>query len=372
MEELIAMEAEIYYLKNETFKRNTASFKAPDDIIQICAREGYREILMGEFPGQKNKMFQRIWLLTSGIHHWKRIAKIAPGGSIIVFQHPSYGRRIALKYVKKMREKNGLHFIALIHDLESLRGGMAGVVSENKKTNQMGDNDMLKQFDAVICHNEHMRQYMIGQGFEPERLIKLDIFDYLSNVNRVQPEKGEKPSIAIAGNLAKVKAGYIPKIFEKGGNKDLVVNLYGTRYEPEKEIDNLKYHGAFPPEELASHLEGDFGLIWDGTEASTCAGNTGEYLKYNNPHKASMYLSAGMPVIVWKQAAIADFVLENRLGIAVDDLYSLDEVISNISKEEYQSYVENAKKIADRLKKGYYTLSAIRKCCEVISASEEN
>ncbi|MBO7515935.1 MAG: hypothetical protein J6T47_09970 [Lachnospiraceae bacterium] len=364
------METGIFYLKNETFKRNTAAFKAPDDIIQICAKAGYKEISMGEFPGGKNKVFQRIWLLTSGVHHWKRIAKIAPKGSVILFQHPSYGRRIALKYVEKMRKKNGLHFIALIHDLESLRGGMAGVVMENKKTNQIGDNDMLKKFDTVICHNEHMRRYLIEKGFEPERLINLEIFDYLSDIERVQPEKGEKPSIAIAGNLAKVKAGYIPKIFEKGGNKNLIVNLYGTRYEPEQEIENLKYHGAFPPEELASHLEGDFGLIWDGTEASTCAGNTGEYLKYNNPHKASMYLSAGMPVIVWKQAAIADFVLETGVGIAVDDLYSLDEVIGSITKEEYSRYAENAKKVADRLRSGYYTLSAIRKCCEVITEED--
>ena len=63
------METGIFYLKNETFKRNTAAFKAPDDIIQICAKAGYKEISMGEFPGGKNKVFQRIWLLTSGVHH---------------------------------------------------------------------------------------------------------------------------------------------------------------------------------------------------------------------------------------------------------------------------------------------------------------
>ena len=83
-----------------------------------------------------------------------------------------------------------------------------------------------------------------------------------------------------------------------------------------------------------------------------------------------MYLSAGMPVIVWKQAAIADFVLETGVGIAVDDLYSLDEVIGSITKEEYSRYAENAKKVADRLRSGYYTLSAIRKCCEVITEED--
>ena len=357
------MDTDIYYMKYETFKRNTAAFKAPDDIYQICEKKGYKKISMPEFPVGKGRIRSWIWLLTVGSIAWLKVGKVVPKGSVVLFQHPQPGKRLVLKFVEYYR-KRGIKFIALIHDLESLRGGIAGVVSINTKTNQIGDNTMLKAFDVVICHNEHMRQYMIGKGFDPERLVNLEIFDYLSDVDRKQPEKGDNPSIAIAGNLAKAKAGYIPKIFENNGNKDLVVNLYGTRYVPEQETENLKYHGAFPPEDLAAHLEGDFGLIWDGTEASTCSGNTGEYLKYNNPHKASMYLSAGMPVIVWSQAAIADFVLDNGVGIVVDDLYSLEEVIKGITKEEYQRYVENTRRVSKSLRGGAYTLAAIHTAVE--------
>lgn len=61
------------------------------------------------------------------------------------------------------------------------------------------------------------------------------------------------------------------------------------------------WHGSFKPEESPEHLQG----VWDGDSVDTCAGNTGAYLRYNNPHKTSLYLACGMPVIVWKEAAIA-------------------------------------------------------------------
>ena len=355
----------IYYMKYETFKRNTAAFKAPDDIYEICEQQGFHKVSMPEYPLDKGKLYGKLWLLTVGTRAWMKIGKTVPKGSIVFFQHPQSGKRLVLRFVKKYRNK-GVHYIALIHDLESLRGGMQGIVSENKRTNAIGDNEMLKQFDAVICHNERMRQYLIGQGFDEQRLVNLQIFDYLSDIDRMQPDKSERPSICIAGNLAKVKAGYISKLFDDEHNKNLVVNLYGTRYEPEIERENLIYHGAFPPEELATHLEGDFGLVWDGIEASTCAGNTGEYLKFNNPHKASMYLSAGMPVIVWSQAAIAKFVLDNKVGIAVDNLFSMDDIISSISKEEYRKLADNARNISLQLRKGFYTISAINEAIDRI------
>ena len=50
-------------------------------------------------------------------------------------------------------------------------------------------------------------------------------------------------------------------------------------------------------------MEGSFGLVWDGISVETCAGVYGEYLKVNNPHKTSLYLASGIPVIIWKEAA---------------------------------------------------------------------
>lgn len=356
-------ERPVYYLEYETGKRNTAGFKAPDDVYKICRQAGFHKVFMPEFPREKGRLYGRIWLLTVGTWHWLKLGKQVPKGAIVICQHPQPGRRLTLRFVSHYKKK-GIRFVALIHDLESLRGGIQGVVSENRKTNEIGDNQMLKQFDVVICHNKYMRKYLVSNGFSESRLVDLGIFDYLSDVDRVQPGKSHSPSICIAGNLAKGKADYFRKLHDDGRNQNLTVNLYGIRYEPERGNEKLVYHGAFPPEELAAHLEGDFGLVWDGTEVSTCAGNTGEYLKYNNPHKASMYLSAGMPVIVWSQAAIADYVLEYGVGITVDNLFSLDETISRISEEEYRRLVRNVTEVSRKLRSGFYTRAAIREAVQ--------
>ena len=225
---------------------------------------------------------------------------------------------------------------------------------------------LLKKFDAVICHNDHMRHYLLEQGFDSDKLFNLEIFDYLSDVSRVQPEKGRGPSIAIAGNLATGKSSYIYDIFAREKNKGLKVHLYGVMFDASRAHKNMLYHGSFKPEELPEKLEGDFGLVWDGNSAETCAGNTGEYLKYNNPHKTSLYLSSGMPVIVWSKSAIADFVLGNGVGISVDSLLELEEKISGMSNSEYSHMCEQVTIVAERLKAGYYFKTALENAISIL------
>lgn len=130
------------------------------------------------------------------------------------------------------------------------------------------------------------------------------------------------------------------------------------------------YHGSFSPEDLPEHLEGAFGLVWDGTSAETCIGNTGEYLKYNNPHKTSLYLSSGIPVIVWSKAAIADFVIRNGVGIAVDSLYDVNDRISEISEADYASMCENVDCIGVKLRSGGYFMAALDESLRILRESD--
>lgn len=78
----------------------------------------------------------------------------------------------------------------------------------------------------------------------------------------------------------------------------LQINAYGNHFDQSKAEKALCYKGSFHPDVLPGILEGDFGLVWDGISAQSCIGNTGEYLKYNDPHKTSLYIASGIPVIV--------------------------------------------------------------------------
>ncbi len=363
------MNEDIYYINVKTKKRNTAAMKAPADISEICGRLGFKEFSMPTFPSQKSKFYQRIWLLFICTYYWCKLWKTVNRGDIIIYQHPMYGNRVSAYFIPKIQEHKGCKFIAVIHDLESLRKGIEGVVINNSKTSDISDNVLLKQFDVIICHNNHMKQYLVGRGFEADRLVCLGIFDYLCDYEGVKACKAVRPSIAIAGNLAPGKCSYIYDILNKDSrrNENLIIHLYGENFDEKRSNKQMIYHGSYKPEELPKHLEGDFGLVWDGPSAKTCVGNTGEYLKYNNPHKTSLYLASNIPVIVWSQAAIADFVLENNVGIVIDSLYDLDRIISTIPNDDYSNMCRNAKIIGERIRSGYYFTTAITSSLKILS-----
>ena len=359
----------IYYIDQNREKRNTAGAKAPDDIAELCQKRNYKRFVIEPFPANHSKLYQKVWLLTICTQQWIKLFHLVKDEDIVIFQHPSYGKRIAIRWIKKIRKHKKCTFIVLIHDLESLRGGIAGVVERNSKTNKIGDNQLLKCFDFIICHNERMRQYMFSQGFNASKLVNLEIFDYLSNIRPEKRKKQDVPSICIAGNLAFGKSQYIYKICKNGHNAELKLNLYGINYKKELGTKNMLYHGSFKPEELPRYLSGDFGLVWDGDSAETCSGNTGNYLRYNNPHKTSLYLSAGIPVVVWSQAAMAAFVKENNVGIVVDSLDDLEKNILDITAEQYEKMVTNAIGVSKKLQQGYYFYQALDKCLTNVNST---
>jgi hypothetical protein len=164
--------------------------------------------------------------------------------------------------------------------------------------------------------------------------------------------------VVIAGALVPHKAGYA---YDLPAGTDF--NLYGVGYEAD-EKENVKYWGSFPPADLPEVMEGSFGLVWDGSSTDTCSGTYGEYLRINNPHKVSLYLASGMPVIIWEEAALAKLIRDNGCGITVGSLSEIPERIGSMTPEEYETIRKNTRKIAGRLRGGRYTQRALRRILE--------
>ena len=57
---------------------------------------------------------------------------------------------------------------------------------------------------------------------------------------------------------------------------------------------------------------------------------------------------------------MANFVLEKECGISVESLLDLEEVLDNLSQEEYQDLVKNAKAVGQKIREGSYLLSALQ------------
>lgn len=326
-----------------------AGSKAVADCERIWMREGYEVIHISLYTG-RYKIVNKIKNLLKYIA-LLQIEKSA----IVVIQHPQYVNPVYLKFLQWTKKLKKCKYILLIHDIESLRKLF---INELEKFQKL-DEASFDMADIIIAHNTKMIRYLIEERNIPEqKIINLKLFDYLLDSREKKEASTEKKGIVIAGNLAKDKAGYI---YELDKIKDtLEFHLYGVNLE-EGEFEKLQYKGFYSPEELPEKLEGGFGLVWDGNSIETCGGTTGNYVRYNNPHKVSLYIAAGVPVIIWQEAALAEFIVENHLGIAVQNLNDLEEKLCHISDEEYQEMKYNLENMSKKVRNGEFLKEAIKK-----------
>ncbi|TSD66987.1 hypothetical protein FFF34_006200 [Inquilinus sp. KBS0705] len=197
------------------------------------------------------------------------------------------------------------------------------------------------------------------------KLYPLGIFDYLLNdiykQNLIEPLQTQsipqKWDVIYCGNLNRVKSSFI-YLANKLDKKNWLLNLYGLGLEEDIQTITTKYHGSFDPNMPIIEAGSHFGLIWDGDSIETCSGVYGKYLKMNNPHKLSLYIAINMPIIIWEQAALADFVINNGIGFTISSLHDIDDKLLNITYKEYQAFKNNLKQFNKNVTTGQYlTLS---------------
>ncbi len=354
-----------YYVKelqnNEGVLR-TAGIKARDDIDFILEKNGFIPIEMcyAYKSGTGKSVIQNIKEHITMKNNWKKALAHLQKGDSIVFQFPVINHSIFLNTVLSKLRKKGVKVILLVHDLELLRNGKRADVSFKMRTRiRIEEKSILSNCDAIIAHNEKMKQQLISFGIQDKIIVNLEIFDYLI------PDFEDKycadqfqlglPYI-IAGTLRKHKVQYLYKI-----PQNVPCNLYGVGYEDNGDVSKT-YFGSFPPDDLPFAMRGSFGLVWDGTEIDTCSGTYGEYLRINNPHKTSLYLASGIPVVIWDQAALASFIKKNGCGICVSSIQEIPEKVKSLSQEEYENIKQNTLAVSQKLRSGYFTMQAMERC----------
>lgn len=355
-----------YIVREKTSAENryNAGSKAREDVDAIVTGMGAEPIdCIFDFTDNRtsSNRIQKLLYHFKTASAWKQqLDRIEPN-STVVFQFPVKAHTIRFSSVLSAMRKRQIKTIAIVHDLDTLRNAMFYGSTHGFRLRQEEIN-ALKQFDSVIAHNKRMIDSLTEKfGVEKDKLISLGIFDYLIPeriLNSSEKDTSQRNSIIIAGNLDPDKCGYAYVL-----PKEPVFELYGANYGGDY-ADNVHYNGKFHPDELPAHLHGGFGLVWDGDKTDGCTGIFGEYLKINNPHKVSLYLACGIPVIIWEEAAISSFIKENNCGIAVKSIESIAETLSGISEEEYKRMKQNAMQTGRKLREGFYTKQAIKACTD--------
>lgn len=336
--------------------QKNAGGKARNDVNDILEMLKYKPIVISvNYKDRKNVgILRKLYYHYRIYRNWTQKIKQLKKGDTIILQYPIFDHTVLCGAFGRKLKKRGVRVVLLVHDLSLLRD-----LSKDKKSKiraMLEERILLDLADRIIVHNSKMKA-RLKKMIKPERMISLEIFDYLipGYEQRLTKERSKDFPVVIAGNLYKEKAGYIYKL-PKGGK----YNLYGVGYS-EDNNDEITYIGSFLPEDLPFQLDGSFGLVWDGPKSETCSGTYGNYLKYNNPHKTSLYLASDMPVIIWSKAALADFVVKNKIGITVDSLGDVRNTIESLSEKDYNEMLNNVKAMGKRLRAGDFTKRALEK-----------
>ncbi len=334
--------------------RNAAT-KARQDAERIILSAGYEPLRFSGERTASGSRLRQIKLICQTLVSWNKLVREAEKNSRIVLQYPFFPIKsvyLLRHLLPRVQKKKALRFIALIHDINSLRGFYG-------KAAEYSDAKFLPLFDRIISHNPRMTEYLTGAGIPKDKITDLGIFDYLTEEEAAP--RSLRDGLAVAGNLDPEKSGYIYPLARAA---KLPLHLYGLGVQKEKLPDSVRYHGSFPPETLPGKIEGAFGVIWDGPSAQACQGATGNYLRYNNPHKLSLYMASGLPVIIWEEAAEAEFVKSNGVGLLVDRLSDAEEKIAGLTELEYRQMVQNVSRIGQAVREGRYLTRALEKAAQ--------
>ena len=147
------------------------------------------------------------------------------------------------------------------------------------------------------------------------------------------------------------------------------LNIYGNRsgLPGLEDSDSIHVHDFMKSEEFISSVDGDFGLVWDGDSLDTCSGSFGEYLRWNSPHKVSFYLRAGLPIIVWKEAAVAPIIKSKGIGICISNIAELNDILRSITPEEMQKMRINVNRVSKDLSNGEFLNKAVNNGIEMLT-----
>lgn len=325
-------------LVNTSNTNHNAGPKAQTDISMFLSKHGFKSVMLS--VNNNSAIFKLLVVL----FNLPRLGATLSSMDEVIIQYPM-SAFLMRNLIKVLRKKTNAKIYCVIHDIESLRLKKDNSEFRNREIS------LLNKVDGLIVHNSNMLNWLKKSGLRIPA-VQLDLFDY-GNSQHLNEKINYERSICFAGNLSK------STFLNKFHPKNFELYLYGTGLSSKVHDKNIHYQGSFDPDDLPKYLTQSFGLMWDGNSVSSCSGIYGQYTKYNAPHKVSLYLSCGMPVIVWKKAGVADYIVKNHLGLAVESLTELDDKLDSISFEDYKQMKLNCLREAQKLRSGYFITNAI-------------
>lgn len=327
--------------------------KAKTDVETIMTSLGYHNIGMRQ---RREKSSVKAYFITLA-SVMRGVSRLRSGDTLLL----QYPLKKYYDFVVKRAVAKGVRVITLIHDLGSFRRKKLTVGEEIRR---------LSYSSVVIVHSEAMRRWLSDNGLKVP-MVLLGLWDYLSD-SKPSGEKREvksKPTLMFAGNCSPTANGWIYKLGKEEPDVDVI--LYGNGFDCGSATSNLHSLGHVESDTLIATAKGEYGVAWYGDSLDGGEGALGEYLQYNSPHKISLYLRSGMPVIIWDKAGLADVVRRLGIGVCVPSLSGIGKVLAAVTPEQYTVMLENVSRVSEALSRGESVGAAIAGAEKIIAKNIE-
>ncbi|WP_156139716.1 hypothetical protein [Sphingomonas sp. 35-24ZXX] len=303
--------------------------KARSDVTRILQKFGVGRLKIGG-KNFASAAFRAFIIILFSFFHPK---------STIVAHFPIYNKSAQI-LVRLMRYRHKL--ILLVHDIDQARQVMP--------TQDISD---LRYASGVMVSGRLDKIAEYEENF-PLRRSYLTAWDYLIDITvpTVLPTANK---ILFAGSLDQDKSAWI---YDTRRTVGLVLSGQGFDRHAGLPVDD--FIGSFNPEQPKFSMEIGWGLVWDGCSIDGLAGPTGTYQRFNQPHKYSLYIAVGLPIICNTHAAIAQTVSDLGLGICVESLRDIPSSISALSEDERMRMIINVRKVRSFLINGHSLIAAFR------------
>ncbi|MGG5372535.1 sugar transferase [Enterococcus sp. AZ196] len=305
--------------------------KARGDVSEIAEEIGFRKLYIYRYIDEQESqqsLLSRIDGITAGV----------AAGDLIVYQYPSYNQFVFEKTFVERLKQRGARIALLIHDSELLRD-----------SSFLKEIDLFNHADILVTHGEKMELKLKSFGITTAMVSK-ELFDYRIPAEQVSLDTSLKKALVFAGNVQK-------SVFLKEWDHQTKIQVFGSK-DAFDLGENVEYMGVYSqPDLLRMMPKNRFGIAWDNDLPQ--GGKYREYTRYNAPHKISLYLAVGVPVIVWRNSAISELILRYKLGYAIDSLEEIDLLMEQLTRDELKQLKLRVNRFSDLLKEGIFTKQAL-------------
>lgn len=345
------------YISRNYKTLKTGGGKAKTDIELTLERMGAVNLGLKQ-TRNRNKLYDFVRNLVGVAYALLRCRK----GDVVVLQYPV--KKYFDSICRFVRWRGG-YTVAIIHDLGCFRRKRLTVKQEILRLNLA---------NVIIAPNAYQQQWLADRGCRAHITI-YGLHDYLTEQIKaytyeelIKRPKSKHHTLCFVGNLSEKKNGYLYELGRKLTHTHL--HLFGNHFSKVAAAacaDRLCYHGFGYDEDIIRARVADFGLSWYGDLCDGARGDLGEYMEINNPHKISLYLRCGMPVILWSKAGLAKVVEQEGIGICVDSLGEIEARLDALTDEQYRTMLKNVARVAAEIAAGQSCRKAVRAAYDWLS-----